>query len=1069
DSTSYGNDGANTGTVFNSGCWIDGGREYNDDDYITVNNFTYTPDALTAEAWVYRDSTTFINIFCDGTHFNTCDWILYLRTASSTQGIDFGVNNHATYYRTGNTPANTWFYLAATYNSGNINLYVNGSLVGSGTIDSSINNNYNDLGLGNDNDGGQGWANGKLDELRVSKVSRSSGWIQTSFNTMSDPDSFFDIGSEETGVPPEAPEVYYEHPADGATDVNISLSELSFSLRDSQGDAMDYNVETSPDIGSGIGTGVSNGTYNISVSSLTYYTTYTWYVNVTDGTHWTNETFVFTTEKLDKQPPEITILYPNFNTIRNATKQVEDYVYTKIAVNKPIEVAYVNLHQGAGNESMVISTGINGTIDVWSGTPNDGTYTSANAGVIVEPKTSGLKITGVQHRLTSTQSFTVQIYDEDCGCSVYEEYFTNVSDWGWTNFTGPLPSLDASTTYRVIRVNSTNYHFRRNILPQEDDYIKVTQGYYNGNTNLNTQGISKISYQTSAYTAELNLTNRDGVIPDITFYCKDTSDNWNSTSYGRTFEVNCTPENINYTHYYLWKWDYSSECTNSGPTYCCSPWWCMRHEQSVDGTLTDTGIFNASQPSSGDNRRYCSCFTLYRFDESVALNPTIIDNIYYHWWWNSNTGAGVIDCDHVRAKNWHSNTGDAVTVYTSDAVANISHVGHSHSRFYLNAGLMDVSDYLVDDNDVYNLAVYFRSDPDCNSPEVISMSNASSFVVLNVPDNATLQGLDSDGDGLSDYEELYVTFTDPWDVDTDDGGVNDYMEYLAGSNPLRTEDDPTGVIIGNEIPANGSIEVPLNPTLYVTINHPNNATMNLTFRTNASSGSWVDIGTNSSVHNGTYSQATNNMDSYDTVYWWSVNCTDGTFWTNETYWFRTLSDKPVVFDPSPADDAVNVPISLSELSFNFRDNQGDTMDYTVETSPNIGSGSDTDVSNGTYSIPITGLDFNTTYTWYVNVTDPTGSGRWTNETFTFTTCPFEGEPPSTTLNFAGNPNDKGGPHYLPGTNVEAPEGYYTTASHQQENWIYINCTVTDNAGVDQVWLHWLNGTRWINDTYQLIH
>lgn len=110
-----------------------GDKITDDDDYIKVNNFGDYTNALTAEAWVYRDATTIINIFCEGGHYDASDWILYLRTASTTEGIDFGVNNHASYVRKGSTPQNCWFYLTATYNAGNVILYVNGTQVGSGT------------------------------------------------------------------------------------------------------------------------------------------------------------------------------------------------------------------------------------------------------------------------------------------------------------------------------------------------------------------------------------------------------------------------------------------------------------------------------------------------------------------------------------------------------------------------------------------------------------------------------------------------------------------------------------------------------------------------------------------------------------------------------------------------------------------------------------------------------------------------------------------------------------------------------------------------------------------------
>ncbi len=42
-------------------------------------------------------------------------------------------------------------------------------------------------------------------------------------------------------------------------------------------------------------------------------------------------------------------------------------------------------------------------------------------------------------------------------------------------------------------------------------------------------------------------------------------------------------------------------------------------------------------------------------------------------------------------------------------------------------------------------------------------------------------------------------------------------------------------------------------------------------------------------------------------------------------------------------------------------------------------------SNGTKSLSLSGLAYSTTYTVWVNATDPTGSGLWTRRWFTFTT------------------------------------------------------------------------------------
>ncbi len=69
-------------------------------------------------------------------------------------------------------------------------------------------------------------------------------------------------------------------------------------------------------------------------------------------------------------------------------------------------------------------------------------------------------------------------------------------------------------------------------------------------------------------------------------------------------------------------------------------------------------------------------------------------------------------------------------------------------------------------------------------------------------------GIDSDGDGISDADELELG-TDPLNPDTDGDGLNDGDELAAGTDPLNPDTDGDGVSDGDEV--HGSLTDPLNP------------------------------------------------------------------------------------------------------------------------------------------------------------------------------------------------------------------------------------------------------------------
>ena len=79
-------------------------------------------------------------------------------------------------------------------------------------------------------------------------------------------------------------------------------------------------------------------------------------------------------------------------------------------------------------------------------------------------------------------------------------------------------------------------------------------------------------------------------------------------------------------------------------------------------------------------------------------------------------------------------------------------------------------------NNIYN-PFSFANQPTENLSEA-EVEVLSSYV---------LQTTDTDGDGLFDYDELYIYKTSPFLADTDSDGISDYDEVMRGTDPLCAE------------------------------------------------------------------------------------------------------------------------------------------------------------------------------------------------------------------------------------------------------------------------------------------
>jgi hypothetical protein len=100
------------------------------------------------------------------------------------------------------------------------------------------------------------------------------------------------------------------------------------------------------------------------------------------------------------------------------------------------------------------------------------------------------------------------------------------------------------------------------------------------------------------------------------------------------------------------------------------------------------------------------------------------------------------------------------------------------------------------------------------------------------------------------------------------------------------------------------------------------------------------------------------------------------------------SGAPDILNEQPTNGAINIPVTLPQLSFTLNDSDNDPLSCTVTTTPDIIGGTyqgDNIISGTTINIPIltTPLNYETSYTWNVHSTDGV---YWSNESFNFNTA-----------------------------------------------------------------------------------
>ncbi len=272
-------------------------------------------------------------------------------------------------------------------------------------------------------------------------------------------------------------------------------------------------------------------------------------------------------------------------------------------------------------------------------------------------------------------------------------------------------------------------------------------------------------------------------------------------------------DSINYTPFYMYR---ASNTTGFIADDCNKPDR-LHHDQGPDGGGWDTGYLLADLPTDNISATYCGGYIGHFFDQSVSIPPTIIRNYYLHFWYSIDAYPGTTPLmDQVGWMKTRNHLGavlpnNCFSASPAQAKATLP-LGlvfgpSTNGTYNLESRFVNITDTPFTENNIYEFCLFFQATSD--DPVVFTNRSLLSYVIFNIPNNTTLNTTDwtyaggkigdYDGDGLSDWTELYVTFTSPFVRDTDHDRMNDYYEVLFDTDP-------------NDFMYHYSVNIPVIPT-----------------------------------------------------------------------------------------------------------------------------------------------------------------------------------------------------------------------------------------------------------------
>ncbi len=212
------------------------------------------------------------------------------------------------------------------------------------------------------------------------------------------------------------------------------------------------------------------------------------------------------------------------------------------------------------------------------------------------------------------------------------------------------------------------------------------------------------------------------------------------------------------------------------------------------GNYHDVGSLILNQPS-GYGYRHCKNWMQFYFDkDGYYIKENLISSIYFHIW--IRTVNNSIDVGYEKEGKYSGGAGgmdDFISIEYDESKGYSNKNGCS-----LITGKIKMA-CSASGEDIYKYAI--KLSRHSGYPSIVMEPNQYSFVIMNPYRDSILKSIDSDDDGLNDYEEMFVYYSNPYDNDTDGDGLSDRTEVMRGTSPNNNDLYSGGVIKGvNDTP-----------------------------------------------------------------------------------------------------------------------------------------------------------------------------------------------------------------------------------------------------------------------------